>query len=258
MDPDVEFQKSIFERGENAILLKKLLQSKDPMDLQAANRLIKNLVEEEAKRNERRSEIHSLIDRIETSTTLLVEMCSQSHIDREIVDELASSCRALRNRLAVIGTETNEEISSFLMASENIEKALNFYEDRKSQDFTPAKAASEGLIEHPSLEVPIQPAAHMSLADELLIGLDLGPVVGQSSSKKNGSSDVTKVVKVKDTPNLLNFDMDLFPPQPAPPKLENMTENKSSDTLEQIDIMSRQLMQQNLNGRVSFSARLGR
>lgn len=63
-DEEAELQKSIFDRTENAAILKKLLQSKDPSDLQAANRLIKNLVDEETRRIERRSELHSLIDRM--------------------------------------------------------------------------------------------------------------------------------------------------------------------------------------------------
>jgi len=257
VDPDAEFQKSIFERGENAILLRKLLQSKDPSDLQAANRLIKKLVDEEAKRNERRSEIHSLLDRIETSTTLLTEMCSQVTIDREIVDDLASSCRSLRNRLGEIGTETNEETSSFLQASDNIEKALTYYEDRKDQVKRATPQGTTDLIEHPSLAVPNSITTGMSLADELLLGIDLGLGGDQGPCKENGPENQVSTghynSKEAASTNLLNFDIDLGVNQSQPKEKDTSNtkafEDKRVGGLEELGFMSRQLMEQSLGGR---------
>jgi ADP-ribosylation factor-binding protein GGA len=243
-DPDAEFRKNIFERGENAALLRKLLQSKDPNDLQAANRLIKNLVDEEGKRNERRSELHSLIDRIETSTSLLTEMLNQAHIvDFEIIDELVSTCNALRNKMGSVRTETNEETTSLVQASENIEAVIELYEKRK-------RTVKEELI---SADTPPQSAsAHskfsghetsQSLVDELLMGIDLNLV----KSGQTSSTSAAMLTSAQDENNLLNLDFEpetVTGPQLARGKSQEDAGKKPF--FDELNKMSRELMDQSL------------
>jgi hypothetical protein len=200
---------------------------------QAANRLIKNLVAEEGKRNERRAEIHSLIDRIQTSTSLLEEMLRQAEVDREVVDELAETCRILRNRLGGIGTETNEETESVLGASQSLEAALDLYEERKEGTGRPLleRSGGEGGAETDRL------TAHLSLADELLLGLDLGTATGPPTPPTQPQEGLVG--------NLLDFDLDLGPTS-SPDKEEEEVAEKKTPTLDEIGRMSRELMERSL------------
>jgi len=213
-------------------MLKKLLQSKNPLDLQAANRLIKNLVDEESRRIERRAELHSLIDRIDTSTTLLGEMLDQDCLDCEIVEELVNTCRSLRGKLGGLATETGHEATSLCHASEMIETVLNMYEERKKN---PVKIALEDNEKKETME------PEKSLADELLMNLcDVSSIASVPTAKKRHDSD-----------NLLNLDNDDFPSTSV--SLEKNEELKSKsptrrEVFDEIGKLSRDLMEKSLLG----------
>ena len=246
IDPaEAELQKSIFDRAENAVMLKKLLTSKDPADLQAANRLIKNLVDEEAKRNERRAELHSLIDRIETSTSLLTEMLSQPSVDQELVGDLVTTCKNLRQKLAACATETADETTSVLQASENIEKALQLFEDRKSNLFaaplsnsSSATRGSQKQQEQATADTPL------SLVDELLIGLSeefaVAAAVPPLAPKYNEDLLLNLDVEIKDgrgDGSHVTNNQNVNP---------NGKPTKGADTLDEIERISREMMEQSL------------
>lgn len=257
-DEDAEFQKSIFERGENAVILKRLLQSKDPSDLQAANRLIKNLVDEEARRNERRAELHSLIDRIETSTGLLTEMLTQPDIENEIVEELAETCRSLREKLGGVATETNDEATSLLQASENIENVLILYDSKKNHLGKRSKPQEKNNVsagtlangkECTSERTGASATMELSLADQLLMNLGdekINGVIQQAHSLSQNN-------KWSNSDNLLlNLDIDLTTPVSIPHK--NVTEVDTAGKVEpvepfdEISKLSREMMEQGLRG----------
>lgn len=248
-DEETEFQKSIFERGENAVILKRLLQSKDPSDLQAANRLIKNLVDEEARRNERRAELHSLIDRIETSTGLLTEMLSQSKIDKEIVEELVETCRSLRQKLGGVATETNDEVTSLLQASENIENVIALYESKKefltSAQSSPQDEECAGAPLVPSVkDNPV--VNELSLADQFLMNL--------GDDKMNGviqQSHLQQIGACADSDNLLlNLDIDMSPvmPQQKQKSIDADLKPIVTEPFDEISKLSREMMEQGLKG----------
>jgi len=251
-DEEAELQKSIFDRAENAAVLKKLLSSRDPVDLQAANRLIKNLVEEESRRIERRAELHSLLDRIETSTSLMTEMLSQGQIDQEIVDELADGCRTLRQRLGGVATETIDETTSLLQASENLEKVLNLYEERKNSKDLP-KDESSGVTLSESSKQSSQPL--VSLADELLMGLDINfslesqPAIVNSTTKNLPTVCASEISEVD---NLLNLEVSI--PSHVPPHVRNVEKNDlvGEQGLDEIGRLSRELMEKSLKGNYSI------
>jgi len=71
---------SVFEDDEKSKLLKRLLQSKHPDDLQAANRLIKSMVREDEKRTERQCKATSKVDQVQNNCQLLMEMLT--HYDK--------------------------------------------------------------------------------------------------------------------------------------------------------------------------------
>ncbi|CAG7733895.1 unnamed protein product [Allacma fusca] len=246
---EAELQKSIFDRAENAAILKKLLSSTDPADLNAANRLIKSLADEESKRNERRSELHSLIDRIDTSTSLLTEMLNQPTLDKELTEDLAVTCNNLRQKLGSIPTETNDEITSVLQASENIEKVLKLHEQQKElkskSPQSPNTTAENDLLNQPPISEGIpQLTSSFSLADELLMGL--------SDEFSIASNMPTKTLQGTDSENLLlNFDLDISSGEgkkllDRAGSLDDEKIQKNPDTLDEIERLSRELMQQGL------------
>ncbi|CAL8092952.1 unnamed protein product [Orchesella dallaii] len=247
-DEEAELQKSIFERKENALILKRLLQSKNPSDLQAANRLIKDLVEEETKRNERRAELHSLIDRIETSTGLLTEMLSQSSIDKEIVDELVDTCRNLQQKLGGVATETNDEVTSLLQASENIENVLLLHDSKKNS----IKKASEKENSDGAAEGAPEASAvkELSLADQLLLDLVDDNRAATSSSGSRQQS-INKIGEYDSGNLLLNLDIDCAPlatPQRVDLDLKKTTKPEPVEPFGEISKLSREMMEQGLKG----------
>ncbi|ODN04455.1 ADP-ribosylation factor-binding protein GGA1 [Orchesella cincta] len=247
-DEEAELQKSIFERKENALILKRLLQSKNPSDLQAANRLIKDLVEEETRRNERRAELHSLIDRIETSTGLLTEMLNQVSIDKEIVDELVDTCRNLQQKLGGVATETNDEVTSLLQASENIETVLMLHDTKKDA----IKQLPRESLDAAAQTAPEASAAkELSLADQLLLDL-----VDDKRSVASGSCSIGLQQFAnksgEDSGNLLlNLDIDCAPiPISQRPDLD-LKKNSKPEPVEpfgEISKISREMMEQGLKG----------
>lgn len=255
VDEDAEFQKSIFERGENAAILKRLLQSKDPSDLQAANRLIKNLVDEEARRNERRAELHSLIDRIETSTGLLTEMLNQRNIDKEIVDELVDTCRSLRQKLGDVATETSDEVTSLLQASENIEKVLLLYDAKKESIGKQSQSREDENETRPECSDHNK----LSLADELLMNLgdeEMKDVIQQEHQ------NATKSIATGE--DLLNLDIDLASTGACTVTKSFNSTSKGDDQIKctkpdpvepfhEIGQISREMMEQGLKGAPNLS-----
>jgi hypothetical protein len=237
-------------------VLKKLLSSKDPVDLHAANRLIKNLVEEESQRIERRAELHSLLDRIETSTSLLVEMLSQRKIDKEIVDELADSCKTLRQRLGGVATETNDETTSLLQASENLEKVLILYEERKNSKDVEEEESDLGISFGGAAVTQVSRNENqriLSLADEFLMGLDID-VSSEPTDKLKGAGAAAGVLRETATAedgngnadNLLDLDVSL--PSSFPKRVDSREKEIGSEGLDEIGRLSRELMDLGLKG----------
>lgn len=110
---------SIFQDEEKSKLLQYLLQSKNPEDLQAANRLIKSMVKEDDKRAEMKSKRHSELQSVHNNARLLNEMLdsyslSSSQDELELISELRESCERLKQNLLKLASETsqNEEMLS--------------------------------------------------------------------------------------------------------------------------------------------------
>ncbi|XP_026272500.1 ADP-ribosylation factor-binding protein GGA2 isoform X1 [Frankliniella occidentalis] len=89
---------SVFEDEKKQRLLQKLLQSKNPEDLQAANRLIKTMVKEDERRSEIMSRRATELEAAHNNARLLSEMLdcyrpsSSSKEDLDLIKELHQSC----------------------------------------------------------------------------------------------------------------------------------------------------------------------
>ncbi|XP_014672557.1 PREDICTED: ADP-ribosylation factor-binding protein GGA1-like [Priapulus caudatus] len=115
-------------------LLSKLLKSRNPDDLQAANRLIKNLVREDAAKSEKVSKRISDLETVGNNAKLLADMLSNyssataSAEDRELMKELYVSCDKLRPSLFRLASETDDDaIGDVLKANDELTRVMERY-----------------------------------------------------------------------------------------------------------------------------------
>ncbi|XP_069762434.1 ADP-ribosylation factor-binding protein GGA1-like isoform X2 [Narcine bancroftii] len=103
---------SLFDDDEKAKLLARLLKSNHPEDLQAANRLIKNVIKEDEEKAEKISKRIHVIEEVTNSTKMLNEMLSMYERDilpesqMEILKNLYQSCEKLRPTLFRMASDT--------------------------------------------------------------------------------------------------------------------------------------------------------
>uniref|UniRef100_UPI0037E8FA06 ADP-ribosylation factor-binding protein GGA3 n=1 Tax=Semicossyphus pulcher TaxID=241346 RepID=UPI0037E8FA06 len=126
----------VFDNEDMGKLLAELLRSKNPEDLQEANRLIKNMVkEDEARVHKVTKRIHTL-EEVNINVKLLTEMLSQynkdssTDSDREIIKELYERCDKLRRAAFKMATETEDNdtnLGDILQASDDLSRVINSY-----------------------------------------------------------------------------------------------------------------------------------
>ncbi|XP_059485736.1 ADP-ribosylation factor-binding protein GGA3 [Neocloeon triangulifer] len=127
---------SVFEDDEKSKLLKRLLQSKHPDDLQAANRLIKSMVREDEKRTERQCKATSKVEQVQNNCQLLMEMLTHYNksgantADLELMSELKQTCETLRPTLSNLAEECADQeeiLNDIISAGEELSRVLDIY-----------------------------------------------------------------------------------------------------------------------------------
>uniref|UniRef100_A0A673LFS8 ADP-ribosylation factor-binding protein GGA3-like n=1 Tax=Sinocyclocheilus rhinocerous TaxID=307959 RepID=A0A673LFS8_9TELE len=141
-------------------LLAELLRSKNPEDLQEANRLIKNMVKEDEARVQKMAKRNNTLEEVNNNVKLLSEMLSHydrdrsSDADRELIKELYERCDKLRRTAFKLATEAEDNDSSLgdiLKANDDLSRVIGSYkrivegqaDDGDGEDLRPA--ASEGV-----------------------------------------------------------------------------------------------------------------
>ncbi|KAJ8979998.1 hypothetical protein NQ317_016661 [Molorchus minor] len=134
--PKKKLTNSIFQDEEKSKLLQKLLQSKDPEDIQAANWLIKSMVKEDDKRAELKSKRISELESIQNNVRLLNEMLDSykpdvsSTAELDLIRELYQNCERLRptiHKLAMESHHSEGMLGDVLEASDEIASVFNKY-----------------------------------------------------------------------------------------------------------------------------------
>ncbi|XP_053410144.1 ADP-ribosylation factor-binding protein GGA2 isoform X2 [Nycticebus coucang] len=128
---------SIFDADEEkSKLLTKLLKSNHPEDLQAANRLIKNLVKEEQEKSEKVSRRVSAVEEVRSHVKVLQEMLSmyrrpgQAPPDQEALQVVYERCEKLRPtlfRLASDTTNDDDALAEILQANDLLTQGVLLY-----------------------------------------------------------------------------------------------------------------------------------
>ena len=116
--------------------LRKLLQSKNPEDLQTANMMIKSMVSKDEERMERLSKRLQQLQSVTSNVKLLDDMMEShrrggsSSDEMELMAELSSSCEKLRPGLYRLASELAEDdgsIGEVLAASDELTRVIDTY-----------------------------------------------------------------------------------------------------------------------------------
>ncbi|KAM8784853.1 ADP-ribosylation factor-binding protein GGA3 isoform 3-T3 [Rhynchonycteris naso] len=126
----------VFDDEEKSKLLAKLLKSKNPDDLQEANKLIKSMVKEDEARIQKVTKRLHTLEEVNNNVKLLSEVLlhyskeESSDADRELVKELFDRCESKRRTLFKLASETEDNDNSLgdiLQASDNLSRVINSY-----------------------------------------------------------------------------------------------------------------------------------
>ncbi|XP_023794400.1 ADP-ribosylation factor-binding protein GGA3 isoform X3 [Cyanistes caeruleus] len=165
----------VFDDEEKSKLLAKLLKSKNPDDLQEANKLIKSMVKEDEARIQKVTKRMHTLEEVNNNVKLLNEMLvhyskeDSSEADRELMKELYERCETKRRTLFKLASETEDNDSSLgdiLQASDNLSRVINSY-----------KKIIEGQTINGEVDLP-----GMSVVEGLN---DPAPAAGKETSENN-------------------------------------------------------------------------
>ncbi|XP_037545633.1 ADP-ribosylation factor-binding protein GGA1 [Nematolebias whitei] len=134
--PPPRTKSAIFEDEEKSKMLSRLLKSTHPDDLRAANKLIKEMVQEDQKRVEKVSKRVNAIQEVKESVSLLsqllegygAESCSQSN--QELIKDLYQRCEKMRPTLFRLASDTednDEALADILQANDSLTQVINLY-----------------------------------------------------------------------------------------------------------------------------------
>ncbi|XP_070772480.1 ADP-ribosylation factor-binding protein GGA1-like [Enoplosus armatus] len=160
---------AVFEDEEKSKMLSRLLNSPHPEDLRAANKLIKEMVQEDQKRVEKVSKRVNAIQEVKESVSLLSQLlegyskesCSQSN--QELIKDLYQRCEKMRPTLFRLASDTedsDEALADILQANDSLTQVINLYRQLvKGEDVT-----------KDDISMPAQPGSSSALVD--LMGLN--------------------------------------------------------------------------------------
>ncbi|CAH2302428.1 ADP-ribosylation factor-binding GGA3 isoform X1 [Pelobates cultripes] len=215
--PPARPKNPIFEDEERSKLLAKLLKSKNPDDLQEANKLIKSMVKEDEVRMQRVSKRVHTLEEVNNNVKLLQEMLihyskeESSEGDKELMKELFERCETKRLTLFKMASETEDNDSSLgdiLQASDNLSRVINLY-----------KKVVEGQDINGELELP-------DISDKSSSNKDI-PTLIDLGGFEAPSPPVEPVPVMPAQPQQLPAIIPILPP---PPLLPTHTGSQSSHT----------------------------
>uniref|UniRef100_A0A4X1V1F6 ADP-ribosylation factor-binding protein GGA1 n=1 Tax=Sus scrofa TaxID=9823 RepID=A0A4X1V1F6_PIG len=197
----------IFEDEEKSKMLARLLKSSHPEDLRAANKLIKEMVQEDQKRMEKISKRVSAIEEVNNNVKLLTEMVmnhsqggAAARSGEDLMKELYQRCERMRPTLFRLASDTednDEALAEILQANDNLTQVINLYKqlvrgeevngdataasipgstsallDLSGLDLPPAGTTYPAMPTRPGEQAsPEQPSSSVSLLDDELMSL---------------------------------------------------------------------------------------
>ncbi|KAM6956936.1 ADP-ribosylation factor-binding protein GGA1 [Aplochiton taeniatus] len=130
---------AIFEDEEKSKMLSRLLNSTHPEDLKAANKLIKEMVQEDQKRAEKVSKRVNTIQEVKESVTLLTQLLedydrtTSPQSNDDLVQDLYQRCEKMRPTLFRLASDTednDEALAEILQANDSLTQVINLYKQK--------------------------------------------------------------------------------------------------------------------------------
>uniref|UniRef100_A0A670JFE9 Golgi associated, gamma adaptin ear containing, ARF binding protein 3 n=1 Tax=Podarcis muralis TaxID=64176 RepID=A0A670JFE9_PODMU len=163
--PPARPKNPVFDDEEKSKLLAKLLKSKNPDDLQEANKLIKSMVKEDEARIQKVTKRMHTLEEVNNNVKLLNEMLvhyskeDSSEADKELMKELYDRCETKRRTLFKLASETEDNDSTLgdiLQASDNLSRVINTY-----------KRIIEGQVVNGEVDIPGDSSVNISTLIDL-------------------------------------------------------------------------------------------
>ncbi|XP_071987578.1 ADP-ribosylation factor-binding protein GGA1 isoform X2 [Engystomops pustulosus] len=201
---------AIFDDDEKSKMLARLLKSSHPEDLRAANKLIKEMVQEDQKRMEKISKRVNAIEEVNNNVKLLSDMLSAfrsgqwSEGSEDLMKELYQRCEKMRPTLFRLASDTednDEALAEILQANDSLTQVINTYRQLVKGEEVNGESASgsmpasssalldlSGLDMAPSYPpVPSLPSSSTSLLDDELMSLGLNDPVSSTQTLESSS-----------------------------------------------------------------------
>ncbi|KAL2087291.1 hypothetical protein ACEWY4_018350 [Coilia grayii] len=273
---------AIFEDEEKSKMLSRLLNSTHPEDLRAANKLIKEMVQEDQKRMEKVSRRVNAIQEVKESVGLLTQLLGDystesSQNNKDLIKDLYQRCEKMRPTLFRLASDTednDEALAEILQANDSLTQVINLYrqlvtgEDVNGDSSTmpQLKGSSTALLdlsgldtspsaptvpEFPSQPTPSQEIGISLLDDELMsLGLTEGPSVGSNLASQSGDATTWNSFQSSDSVDTPAPVVPAAVLQPsvtsAPAAPPGGVAPSPSKALDELDLLGKTLLQQSL------------
>ncbi|NXG23220.1 GGA1 protein, partial [Grallaria varia] len=269
----------IFDDEEKSKTLARLLKSSHPEDLRAANKLIKEMVQEDQKRMEKISKRVNAIEEVNNNVKLLTEMVTNyskgetTESNEDLMKELYQRCERMRPMLFRLASDTednDEALAEILQANDNLTQVINLYKQLvRGEEINgetvagPLRGSTSALLDLSGLElsatcpsypalptlsggsaVPVaDQAGSVSLLDDELMSLGLNdpaPHPAQASDTSGWNS-----FQSSDSNELGITPITATPPVKADAGASSPKPSSSSG-LDDLDLLGKTLLQQSL------------
>ncbi|NWZ95690.1 GGA1 protein, partial [Nesospiza acunhae] len=270
----------IFDDEEKSKTLARLLKSSHPEDLRAANKLIKEMVQEDQKRMEKISKRVNAIEEVNNNVKLLTEMVTNyskgetTESNEDLMKELYQRCERMRPMLFRLASDTednDEALAEILQANDNLTQVINLYKQLvRGEEIngetvaSPLRGSTSALLDLSGLELPAtcpsypalptlsggsavpvpDQAGSVSLLDDELMSLGLNdpaPHPVQASDSSGWNS-----FQSSDSNELSITPIMATPPVKADAGTSSPKPSPSSSGLDDLDLLGKTLLQQSL------------
>ncbi|XP_067998491.1 ADP-ribosylation factor-binding protein GGA1 isoform X1 [Melanerpes formicivorus] len=266
----------IFDDEEKSKILSRLLKSSHPEDLRAANKLIKEMVQEDQKRMEKISKRVNAIEEVNNNVRLLTEMVTNyskgetTESNEDLMKELYQRCERMRPMLFRLASDTednDEALAEILQANDNLTQVINLYKQLvRGEEINgemvagPLRESTSALLDLSGLDLPAagpsypalptlsggsavpmpDQAGSVSLLDDELMSLGLNDPAPHPAQA--GDNSVWNSFQSSDSNDLITA----TPPVKTDAGTSSPKPSPSTSGLDDLDLLGKTLLQQSL------------
>ncbi|KAL1490970.1 hypothetical protein ABEB36_011637 [Hypothenemus hampei] len=253
---------SIFQDEEKSNILKKLLQSKDPEDIQAANWLIKSMVKEDEKLADKKSKTLMKLDSVQNNIKLLIEMIecfkegdtTKNELDlmKELHDNLLRFKENLKSMACMEENWPVGLLETVLKTMDEVTECSNKYTYivlNGKFEKTTTKSHLASLLELDQQQVTPSGSTSLIQIDHLKSTVDDQSSLSSNYGSSNHTSNSISMDVLCDVfPGLSGEDVNILQPISVVTGngIHKNNDDKNSKALEDLDVLSEHLLKENL------------